>query len=138
MPIFIPPLNKANNNISYNQCQNLPLFLSNIKHFKFKISKKKRIRHINFNQNKIIENTNKTNEEKQTKPIIQLFSKIPQSNGVRKNSDNERDNDNNINNNVEQKSEIYQQLMHNEKLKNMNIQLGKSHSTGLFPKIKIT
>ena len=138
LPIFLPPLNKANNNISYNQCQNIPLFLSNIKHFKFKIPKKKRIRHINFNQNKIIENTNKTNEEKQTKPIIQ-FSKNPQSTNIRKNNDNERNNDNDINNNNgEQKSEIYKKIINNDNLKNMRIQLGKSQSTGLFPKIKIT
>ena len=145
LPILLPPLIKANNNNSYNQSQNMPLFLSNIKHFKFKITKKKRIKHISFNQNKIIENAIKTNEEKQKKPIIQIFSQNI------KNVDNDNDNDNNNNNNNnnnnininhnnsgEQKSDIYKKLINNGRLKNKRIQLGKSHSTGLFPKIKIT
>ena len=159
LPIYLPPLNKVNinknnNNNSNNYSQNSPLLLSNIKHFKFKINKKKRIKNINFNQNKIIENINKTNEEQQ-KPYIKFFSKCPHINNIRINNDNNTNNNNNYNdnnydNNIdnvdninineknEKKSEIYKKMINNEKMKSVRIHLGKSQSTELFPKIKIT
>ena len=160
LPIYLPPLNKINinnnnnsNNNSNNHSQNLQVLLSNIKHFKFKISKKKRIKNINFNQNKIIENFNKTNEE-QKKPYNKFIPKFPQTSNIRineDNSNNDNDNDNinnvydnnyiynfeNINNNENNEKKL-EKLINNEKMKNMKIQLGKSQSTGLFPKIKIT
>ena len=131
IPIFLPPLNK-NNNInnnksSCNNSQNLPFLLSNIKQFKFKITKNKKIKKIIFNQNKIIENINKSTDEKQ-KPAIKLFSKFPQY----------IENDAININNEGKKSEIYKKLINNEKLKSLKMQLGKSQSTGLFPKIKIS
>ena len=133
LPIFLPPLNKnnnSNNNNNKNNCnnsQNLPFLLSNIKQFKFKITKNKKIKNINFNQNKIIENINKSTDDKQ-KPAIKFFSKYPENidhNDINMNNDNK-------------KSEIYKKWINNEKLKSMRIQLGKSQSTGLFPKIKIS
>ena len=132
LPIFLPPLNKNNNcnNNNKNNCnnsQNLPFLLSNIKQFKFKITKNKKNKNINFNQNKIIENINKSTDEKQ-KPAIKFFSKFPEN----------IDNNAIIMNNENKKSEIYKKWINNEKLKTMRIQLGKSQSTGLFPKIKIS
>ena len=47
-------LSKINNNNNRNDSQNSQLLLPNIKQFKFKITKKKKIRHFNYNQNKII------------------------------------------------------------------------------------
>ena len=144
LPIYLPPINKVNNNSSYNNNNknnhNLPLLLSNIKQFKFKITKNRKIRHFNFNQNKIIENVNKSNDETQ-KPFLYFFAKNTQTNNFIRNINNEANNNNfnniNINNN-EKKSEIYKKLLNNETLKNMRLQLGKSQSTGLFPKIKIS
>ena len=142
LPIYLPPLNKANNNNSFNNnnksIHNLPLLLSNIKQFKFKITKNRKIKHINFNQNKIIENVNKSNDESQ-KPFLYFFSKNTQTNNFIRNINNDTNNNifNNINN-QEKKSEIYKKLINNETLKNMRMQLGKSQSTGLFPKIKIS
>ena len=111
------------------------MLLSSIKQFKFKIIKKKKIKYINFNQNKIIENVNKSNDEKQN-PLIRLFNKNPQSNDIRRNI-NEINDINKIDDNKE-KDEIFRKMINNESLKNTRIQLGKSQSTGLFPKIKIT
>ena len=139
LPIVLPPLNKSNNKNSINQSQNMPPILPNIKYFNFNIIKKKRIKHINFNQNKIIENSNKTNEEQESKPVTRLLSKIPPSINIRKYVDNEKDNDNKINNNNGgHKSQIYIKFLNNEKLKIKKLELGKSQSTELFPKIKIT
>ena len=132
-PIYLPPLSKINNNtnkkMNNNKNQNLPLLLSNIRHFKFKITNTKRIKHINFNQNKIIENINKSNEDH--KKVIQKLSDLPQTN-----INNSKNIDNDIP--VEKKSDIYKKLLENEKIKNMRIKLGKSQSTGLFPKIKFS
>ena len=75
----------------------------------------------------IIENINKSTDDKQ-KPAIKFFSKYPENIGH---------NDINMNND-NKKSEIYKKWINNEKLKSMRIQLGKSQSTGLFPKIKIS
>ena len=142
LPIYLPPINKVNNNSSYNNNNknnhNLPLLLSNIKQFKFKITKNRKIKHINFNQNKIIENVNKSNDDSQ-KPFLYYFSKNTQTNHFIRNINNDINNNNynNINNN-DKKSEIYKKLLNNETLKNMKLQLGKSQSTGLFPKIKIS
>ncbi len=59
IPILLPPLNKIySNNCCRNNSQNSQFLLSGIKHFKFKIVKKKKIKYFNFNQNKIIENYN--------------------------------------------------------------------------------
>ena len=145
LPIYLPPINKVNNISSYNNNNknnhNLPLLLSNIKQFKFKITKNRKIRHFYFNQNKIIENVNKSNDETQ-KPFLYFFAKNTQTNNFIRNINNDINNNNfnninNINNN-EKKSEIYKKLLNNETLKNMRLQLGKSQSTGLFPKIKIS
>ena len=141
LPIYLPPLKKVNNNNSYNNnnknIHNLPLLLSNIKQFKFKITKNRKIKHINFNQNKIIENVNKSNDELQ-KPFLYFFSKNTQTNNFIRNINNEFNNNfNNISCN-EKKSEIYTKLLNNETLKKMRLQLGKSQSTGLFPKIKFS
>ena len=145
LPIYLPPINKVNNISSYNNNNknnhNLPLLLSNIKQFKFKITKNRKIRHFNFNQNKIIENVNKSNDDSQ-KPFLYYFSKNTQTNHFIRNINKDINNNNfniinNINNN-EKKSEIYKKLLNNETLKNMRLQLGKSQSTGLFPKIKIS
>ena len=130
LPVYLPPLNKINNNKNNSKINsNLPLILSNIKQFKFKITKNKKIKHIHFNQNKIIENINKSQDEKQ-RPLIKFLSK-------NENIENNENIDNNDVNNDGKKSEIYK-LINNEKLKTMRIQLGKSQSTGLFPKIKIS
>ena len=134
-PLVLPPLNQINNNKNINNInQNWPLLLSSIKQFKFKIIKKKKIKYINFNQNKIIENVNKSNDEKQ-KPLIRLFNKNPQSHDFRRNI-NEINDINKIDN--KEKDEIFRKMINNETLKSTRIQLGKSQSTGLFPKIKIT
>ena len=141
LPIYLPPINKVNNNSSYNNNNknnhNLPLLLSNIKQFKFKITKNRKIRHFNFNQNKIIENVNKSKDETQ-KPFLYFFAKNTQTNNFIRNINNEANNNNFNNINNEKKSEIYKKLLNNETLKNMRLQLGKSQSTGLFPKIKIS
>ena len=134
LPVYLPPLNKIHN-INRNNSQN-SLLLSNIKQFKFKFTKKKIIKHINFNQNKIIENSK--SQESLHKPLVQFLSKYSQSNDIKVNEiNNDINNINNINYN-EKRSEIYKKIVNNEKLKNMKIQLGKSQSTGLFPKIKIS
>ena len=134
LPVYLPPLNKIHN-INRNNSQN-SLLLSNIKQFKFKFTKKKIIKHINFNQNKIIENSK--SQESLHKPVVQFLSKYSQSNDIKVNEiNNDINNINNINYN-EKRSEIYKKIVNNEKLKNMKIQLGKSQSTGLFPKIKIS
>ena len=134
LPIYLPPLNK-NHNFSRNNSQN-SLLLSNIKQFKFKFTKKKIIKHINFNQNKIIENSK--SQECLHRPLPQFLSKYSQSNKVKVNEiNNDINNINNINYN-EKKSGIFKKIMNNEKLKNMQLQLRKSQSTGLFPKIKIS
>ena len=137
LPVYLPPLNKIHN-INRNNSQN-SLLLSNIKQFKFKFTKKKIIKHINFNQNKIIENSK--SQESLHKPLVQFLSKYSQSNDIKVNEiNNDINNINNINNinSNEKRSEIYKKIVNNEKLKNMKIQLGKSQSTGLFPKIKIS
>ncbi len=137
LPIYLPPLNK-NHNFNRNNSQN-SLLLSNIKQFKFKFTKKKIIKHINFNQNKIIENSK--SQECLHKPLPQFLSKYSQSNKVKVNEiNNDINNINNINNinYNEKKSGIFKKIMNNEKLKNMQLQLRKSQSTGLFPKIKIS
>ena len=72
LPIYLPPLNK-NHNFSRNNSQN-SLLLSNIKQFKFKFTKKKIIKHINFNQNKIIENSK--SQECLHRPLPQFLSKF--------------------------------------------------------------
>ena len=137
LPIYLPPLNK-NHNFSRNNSQN-SLLLSNIKQFKFKFTKKKIIKHINFNQNKIIENSK--SQECLHRPLPQFLSKYSQSNKVKVNEiNNDINNINNINNinYNEKKSGIFKKIMNNEKLKNMQLQLRKSQSTGLFQKIKIS
>lgn len=129
----MPPLSKIHIN-NRNNSQNSQLFLSNIKHFKFKITKKKKIRHFNFNQNKIIENNynnNNNSREDDHKPFVKFLYKCSKSNNYRI---NEKD----INNSNENKAELYKKIIENERLQNMNIQLGKSQSSGLFPKIKIS
>ena len=133
IPLFLPPLSKINNNHNRNNSQNSQLLLSNIKHFKFKITKKKKIRHFNFNQNKIIENNydNNNSREDGHKPFVKFLYKCSKSNNYRINKKD-------INNNNENKAELYKKLIENERLQNMNIQLGKSQSSGLFPKIKIS
>ena len=132
IPLFLPPLSKIHIN-NRNNSQNSQLFLSNIKHFKFKITKKKKIRHFNFNQNKIIENNynNNNSREDDHKPFVKFLYKCSKSNNYRI---NEKD----INNSNENKAELYKKIIENERLQNMNIQLGKSQSSGLFPKIKIS
>jgi hypothetical protein len=155
IPILLPPLNKIyNNNCCRNNSQNSQFLLSNIRHFKFKIVKKKKIKYFNFNQNKIIENYN-ASQDSCYKPPVQNIPKISNSNNLRINEstnyNNHNINANNINthnlnnnniNNInisnEQKPEIYKKIVNNDKLINWRTQLGKSQSTGLFPKIKIS
>ena len=137
-PIVLPPLYQISNNnkTNKNNLQNLPFLLSNVKQFKFKITKKKKIKYINFNQNKIIENVNKSNDEKQ-KPLIRVFSNNIKSNDIKRNIKGEINDIKKKIENEEQKAENLKKFMNNEALKNMRIQLGKSQSSGLFPKIKI-
>jgi serine/threonine protein kinase len=155
IPILLPPLNKIyNNNCCRNNSQNSQFLLSNIRHFKFKIVKKKKIKYFNFNQNKIIENYN-ASQDSCYKPPVQNIPKISNSNNLmineNTNYNNHNINVNNINtnnlnnnniNNInisnEQKPEIYKKIVNNDKLINWRTQLGKSQSTGLFPKIKIS
>ena len=130
IPIYLPPLNK---NKSNNQHQHL--LIPNIKQFKFKITKKKKIKYINFNHNKIIENNN-TNQEGQKSPFTQFLYKCVQSTNAERNFKND------LNEDIDGNSEIYKRLMKNDNnsnnLNNGGIQLGKSQSSGLFPKIKIS
>jgi hypothetical protein len=130
IPIYLPPLNK---NKSNNQHQHL--LIPNIKQFKFKITKKKKIKYINFNHNKIIENNN-TNQEGQKSPFTQFLYKCVQSTNAERNFKND------LNEEIDGNTEIYKRLMKNDNnsnnLNNGGVQLGKSQSSGLFPKIKIS
>ena len=129
IPIILPPLKNNKNN---NQHQHL--LIPNIKQFKFKITKKKKIKYINFNHNKIVENNN-TNQEGQKSPFTQFLYKCVQSTNADRNIKNDLNED--IDGNT-----IYKRLMKNENnsnnLNNGGVQLGKSQSSGLFPKIKIS
>ena len=130
IPLYLPPLNKNKTNNPHQH-----LLIPNIKQFKFKITKKKKIKYINFNHNKIIENNN-TNQEGQKSPFTQFLYKCVQSTNAGRNFKND------LNEDIDGNTEIYKRLMKNDNnsnnLNNGGGQLGKSQSSGLFPKIKIS
>ena len=129
MPVLLPPLIKRKNSILN------PLFFSNIKQFKFKITKKRKIKYVNFNQNKIIENHNNNLNQNGQKLFTQFLYKCAES------SNNDRNVDSSDNNNTKDyigKKDLFRRKVNDEKVKNLRLQLGKSQSSGLFPKIKIS
>ena len=90
---------KYNYNRSPNN-KNNSFILPNIRHFNFKISNKKKIRHINLNRNKIIENNNTNNpsntnnanaENRHSKILDRFLYRYPQTNQIIK---SEQDNNN--------------------------------------------
>ena len=124
IPISLPLLNK---NISTNPHQHL--LIPNIKQFNFKITKKKKIKYMNFNQNKIVENNN-TNQEGQKPPLTQFLYKCVKSTNLGRNYKND------LNKDLESNTEICKKLVEDVDHSNNGGQLGKSQSFGLFPKIK--
>jgi hypothetical protein len=124
LPICLPLLNK---NSSINPHKHL--LIPNIKQFKFKITKKKKIKYMNFNQNKIVENNN-TNQEEQKPSITQFLYKCVKSTNLGRNFKNE------LNENLESKTEICKRVVEDNNHLNNGGLLGKSQSSGLFPKIK--
>ena len=124
LPICLPLLNK---NKSINPHQHL--LIPNIKQFKFKITKKKKIKYMNFNQNKIVENNN-TNQEGQKSALTQFLYKCVKSTNLGRNYKNGLYED------LESKTEICKKLVEDANHSNNGGQLGKSQSSELFPKIK--
>ena len=124
LPICLPLLNKNN---STNPHQHL--LIPNIKQFNFTITKKKKIKYINFNQNKIVENTN-INQEGQKSPLTQFLYKCVKSTNLGRNYKND------LNNNLDSNTEICKKIVEEANLPNNGGQLGKSQSSELFPKIK--
>jgi serum/glucocorticoid-regulated kinase 2 len=124
LPICLPLLNKNN---STNPHQHL--LIPNIKQFNFTITKKKKIKYINFNQNKIVENTN-INQEGQKSPLTQFLYKCVKSTNLGRNYKND------LNNNLDSNTEICKKIVEEAYLPNNGGQLGKSQSSELFPKIK--
>ena len=130
LPVLLPPLLiKKDNTIHPNS-----LLFSNIKQFKFKISKKRKIKYINFNQNKIIENHNNDLNKNGQKIYTQFLYKCNESSNNYRNVDS-IDNDNK---DYAGKTNLFRKKMNEDKLRNLRLQLGKSQSSGLFPKIKIS
>ena len=95
LPLCLPPLNKIK---SINPHQHI--LIPNIKQFKFKMTKTKKIKNINFNQNKIVENNN-TNQEIQNPKLTQFLYKCVKSTNLGRNYKNE------LNKDLDSKTEIY-------------------------------
>ena len=75
-PLYSQFLNQSRK----NKISNNAFILPDIRHFNFRITNKKKIRHMYLNQNRIIENNNTNQENKHSKILEKYNSKYPLSN----------------------------------------------------------
>ena len=75
-PLYSQFLNQSRK----NKMSNNAFILPDIRHFNFRITNKKKIRHMYLNQNRIIENNNTNQENKHSKILEKYNSKYPLSN----------------------------------------------------------